>query len=258
MRVELNRIDAMGFDDPAAEGMVAQLRDQPLPDKMPENYHASGSYRSQYSDPYSDFPVDFNFPYNPAFDAHKIMPSVEFHDENSEIEFARSNYGRDYEGNSVEIYKDKPHLYTPDPYEHPGQYAPAAPHYAPVHEPAYHQPEPAYHPEPAYQPEKPYQPYQPPAYEPPSYAHPEPEPGYGYEPEPAYGPPPSDAYGPPAHHHDHYKPKGPVMLDKRPYEPKEIKPVTITTHDTYTGFDCRKTPYPDRHYADPEAGCQVY
>ena len=47
------------------------------------------------------------------------------------------------------------------------------------------------------------------------------------------------------------------MLDKRPYEPKEIKPVTITTHDTYTSFDCRKVPYPDRHYADPEAGCSV-
>ena len=47
------------------------------------------------------------------------------------------------------------------------------------------------------------------------------------------------------------------MLEKRPYEPKEIKPVTITTHDTYTSFDCRKVPYPDRHYADPEAGCSV-
>ena len=47
------------------------------------------------------------------------------------------------------------------------------------------------------------------------------------------------------------------MLEKRPYEPKEIKPVTITTHDTYTAFDCRKVPYPDRHYADPEAGCSV-
>ena len=65
--------------------------------------------------------------------------------------------------------------------------------------------------------------------------------------------PPHDSYGPPKP----YKPKGPVMLEKRPYEPKEIKPVTITTHDTYTAFDCRKVPYPDRHYADPEAGCSV-
>ena len=39
MRVELNRLDAMGFDDPQAEGMVAQLRDMSLPDKMPENYN---------------------------------------------------------------------------------------------------------------------------------------------------------------------------------------------------------------------------
>jgi len=70
----------------------------------------------------------------------------------------------------------------------------------------------------------------------------------------SYAPPPHDSYGPPKP----YKPKGPVMLEKRPYEPKEIKPVTITTHDTYTGFDCRKVPYPDRHYADPEAGCTIY
>ena len=69
----------------------------------------------------------------------------------------------------------------------------------------------------------------------------------------SYAPPPHDSYGPPKP----YTPKGPVMLEKRPYEPKEIKPVTITTHDTYTGFDCRKVPYPDRHYADPEAGCTV-
>ena len=69
----------------------------------------------------------------------------------------------------------------------------------------------------------------------------------------SYAPPPHDSYGPPKP----YKPKGPVMLEKRPYEPKEIKPVTITTHETYTGFDCRKVPYPDRHYADPEAGCTV-
>ena len=50
---------------------------------------------------------------------------------------------------------------------------------------------------------------------------------------------------------------GPILLEKRPYEVKEIKAVPIVTHETYTKFDCRNVPYPDRHYADPEAGCAV-
>ena len=79
-----------------------------------------------------------------------------------------------------------------------------------------------------------------------------------------YGPPPSDGYGPPSADYgapsaDYGPPKlvGPVLLDKRPYEVKEIKAVPIVTHETYTKFDCRNVPYPDRHYADPEAGCAV-
>lgn len=251
MRAELNLIDAMGFDDPAAPGMVAQLRDHPLPDKMPDNYNPHSSSHS-YSGSFQ-FPTDFqsNFPFNPAFDAHKLDDVDE-----QEIEFARSQFGRDFSGTSQDVYKDKPHLYTPDPYETPQHYAVAA---APPPAPSYYQP-PAYH-----EPE----PYQPPAYHEPSYSPPayhETKPDYGYhEPEPyhepeayhppveSYGPPPADSYGPP----DHYKPKGPVMLKERPYQPKDIKPVTITTHDTYTTFDCRSVPYPDRHYADAEAGCSV-
>ena len=37
----------------------------------------------------------------------------------------------------------------------------------------------------------------------------------------------------------------------------EIKSLSAPVHKAYTSFDCRKTPYPDRHYADPEAGCTV-
>lgn len=49
-----------------------------------------------------------------------------------------------------------------------------------------------------------------------------------------------------------------MLLEKRPYEVKEIKALPVALHDTYTNFDCRKAPYPDRHYADPESGCQIY
>lgn len=239
MRVELNRIDAMGFNDPAAAQMVAQLRDMHIPDKMPENYNPHAPSYSGSSYEFPDF--QSNFPFNPAFDAHKFDDVGE-----QEIEFARSQFGRDFSGTSQDVYKDKPHLYTPDPYEAPQHYggAPAPSYYEP---PAYHEPEP-YHP-PA---------YQEPSYSPPAYH--EAKPDYGYhEPEAyhppveSYGPPPADSYGPP----EHYKPKGPVMLKERPYQPKDIKPVTITTHDTYTAFDCRSVPYPDRHYADAEAGCSV-
>ena len=285
MRGELNRIDEMGFNNPAVPGMIAAMENMPLPDKMPENFGQSGhpnphvssghihSGASSFIPPvpqlanqFPDFHAQFSdqFSFNPAFDAHKINSA------NEEIEFAREFGGREYTGNSVDVYEQKPHLYTSDPYANPEHYAPdpyktPAPYHPPssYHEPAPYHPEPAYHePESYHEPEpyhEPVAPYHPPAdpYHPPSSYH-EPEPyhppttGY-HEPEPAYGPPPSDGYGAP----HPYKPKGPVMLKERPYEPKEVKPVTITTHDTYTAFDCRKVPYPNRHYADPEAGCQV-
>ena len=247
----------------------------------------SGS--SSYTPPYPDaFPSNFEsnfgeFPFNPAFDAHKIS-SV-----NNQLDFSKefAGTGRDFPGNSLDIYEQKPHLYTPDPYEQPNQYAKPEP-YKPEPEPykppapAYHEPEP-YHPpssyhEPAYHEPEPYHPpstYHEPAYHEPAYHEPEPyhppEPAY-HEPEPYHPPstyhepepyhPPHSDYGAPPPSSDYgapkpYKPKGPVMLKKRPYEPKEIKPVTITTHEAYTGFDCRTVPYPDRHYADAEAGCSV-
>jgi len=71
-------------------------------------------------------------------------------------------------------------------------------------------------------------------YSPPSYEAP-------YEPEPYY---PSE-------------PVGPVLLEKRPYEVKSVQPLPITVSESYTSFDCRDK-HPGRHYADPEAGCQVY
>jgi hypothetical protein len=47
------------------------------------------------------------------------------------------------------------------------------------------------------------------------------------------------------------------LLKNRPHEVKEIKSLPVSLHTAYTSFDCRKAPYKDRHYADPEAGCQV-
>ena len=80
--------------------------------------------------------------------------------------------------------------------------------------------------------------------------------GYGPPPHDGYGPPSSD-YGAPSADYGPPKIKGPVLLEKRPYEVTEIRAVPIVTHQTYTKFDCRNVPYPDRHYADPEAGCAV-
>ena len=93
---------------------------------------------------------------------------------------------------------------------------------------------------------------------------------------PTYHQPAPPAYhepAPPAYH----VPVGPVLLDKRPYEVtamqlllikhrhlhsldlkvKSVQPLPITVAETYTGFDCRSKPYQGRHYADPEAGCEV-
>jgi len=93
-------------------------------------------------------------------------------------------------------------------------------------------------------------------------------------PPPSYGPGKSD-YAPPAAdyapapatggyapaepaYHAPAAPVGPVLLHKRPYEVTAVQPLPITVEETYTTFDCRSVPYPDRHYADPEAGCEVY
>lgn len=251
----------MGLDDPHAPRMIDQLKDSHLPEKIPEPGFGSGrpgtssSLSSSASTFASDFPESFSdFPFNPAFDAHKLNAGP---NPDEEIEIAKSHFSGNH------IFADKPHLYTPDPYENPQHYSnPSSEYYQP--EP-YRPPESGYtHPDTTSYYQEPYQ--QPEPYQPPVSSYHEPEPyhpptsGYGPPPSSGYGPPPSSGYGAPSSGYgapEPYKPKGPVMLDKRPYEPKDIKPVPITTHDTYTGFDCRKVPYTDRHYADPEAGCAV-
>lgn len=113
--------------------------------------------------------------------------------------------------------------------------------------------------------------YNPPSYEIDPYTPHEETPAYdpykpAYDPytphevAPVYNPykPAHDPYKPVHDPYKPYKPKGPVLLEKLPYEVKEIKPLSVSVHKTYTSFDCRKAPYPDRHYADPEAGCSIY
>ena len=146
----------------------------------------------------------------------------------------------------------KPHLFTADPYGKHPHHEPEPYHDPYKHEP-HHDP---YHPEPhhdVYHPEPHHDPYHPEPHH--DVYHPEPH-HDPYHPEP-YHAPHSD-YHEPEPYHEPYKPKAPVLLEKRPYEVKEIKALPVALHDTYTNFDCRKAPYPDRHYADPESGCQVF
>ena len=174
-------------------------------------------------------------------------------------------------------YNEGP-TYLNDGYEGGGDYGSP---YHPGDEDAYHDPEfgPEYHPPNPYEefhsPIPPHEEYYEPVPVHEDYGHPVPIVHDEYGPVPIhdeYGPvpvhddygPPSDGYGPPSSDYgapsaDYGPPKpvGPILLDKRPYEVKEIKAVPIVTHETYTKFDCRNVPYPDRHYADPEAGCAV-
>merc|ERR1711874_416114 len=110
-----------------------------------------------------------------------------------------------------------------------------------------------------------------PGYAPPTHFPPAPAPGLapaptpgldpgfapapGYSPQPAYIPPQHtyspEPYSPPA-------PVGPVLLDTKPYSPKSVEALPITVAETYTNFDCRSKPYPGRHYADVETGCEIY
>jgi len=117
--------------------------------------------------------------------------------------------------------------------------------------PGYAPEEPSYTPDP-----DPYAPYTPvnPGYNsaPAAYAPADPYAPVGYEPSP-YAPEP---YSPPEPIYQ--KPVGPVLLEKRPYEVKSVQPLPITVAESYTNFDCRSVPYFDRHYADPEAGCELY
>lgn len=54
-----------------------------------------------------------------------------------------------------------------------------------------------------------------------------------------------------------YTPAGPVLLKEKPYEVKTVQELPITVAETYTTFDCRGK-YANRHYADTEAGCEIY
>ena len=149
-----------------------------------------------------------------------------------------------------------------DPYQPPVHetYSPPAHHdaYAPVHDPykphdPYQQPHDPY--KPAHDPYKPvHDPYKP-VHDPYKPVHDPYKPVHDpYKPAHETNPylPPHDSYKPAP-----YKPVGPVLLDKRPHEVHEIKPLSVPVEKAYTSFDCRKAPYPDRHYADPEAGCSV-
>jgi hypothetical protein len=261
MRLELNKLDAMGFDNPAAQGMVESLRNMPLPERVthsgPYNPHALP--QSSHLDHLRTNPE----PYHPTSAYHEPEP---YHPPTSYHE--------------PEPYQPPTSYHEPEPYHPPTSYHEPEPYHPTTsyHEPepyhptsAYHEPEP-YHPPTSYHEPEPYHPHtsyhEPEPYHPPtSYHEPEPyHPPTGYHEPAPYHPPTSDygvpasdygapatGYGAPA-----YKPVGPVLLEKRPYEPKDIKPVVITTHETYTSFDCRKVAYPDRHYADPEAGCAIY
>jgi len=236
MRLHLNQLDVVGIDDPNSSRMIEEMKDMHLPEKMDET-----SLQSLHTDPAPHNPGYYEpEPYHPA-------PPATYHEPEPYHPAPPATY-------------HEPEPYHPGPYHEPEPYHPPATYHEPepYHPPSsYHEPEP-YHPEPEpYHPPSTY--HEPEPYHPEPY-HPPPHSGY-HEPEPYH--PPSSDYGAPAPSSDYgapkpYKPKAPVMLEKRPYEPKEIKPVTITTHEAYTGFDCRKVPYPDRHYADPEAGCSIY
>lgn len=54
-----------------------------------------------------------------------------------------------------------------------------------------------------------------------------------------------------------YSPVGPVLLKEKPYEVKTVQALPVTIAETYTTFDCRGK-YANRHYADTEAGCEIY
>jgi len=241
MRIELNKIDSAGLDNAEALRMVDIMAAQQL--GLPERLDAGPSERlvdtnSGYQPgrsqvglnpnlPFSSTFPDFNdfspdFPFNPVFDSNKV----------SSDQYQPNPY-------PSEPYHDEPH-------HHPDRYTPGS---SPVIKLR-----PEYQPEPA---------YQPPAPAPPPFVAPVvPTSSYGapatYTPAaPAYVQPAPPAYVEPAAPAYH-APVGPVLLDKRPYEVKSVQPLPITVAETYTGFDCRSKPYQNRHYADPEAGCEIY
>ena len=261
MRIELNKLDAAGLESGEGVEMMKQLMasDITLPEKAGNQYNP-GKHRSF---PHSKLPqsqLSSNFPFNPAFDSVKIscLSSLQndFPSYNSLFDDSFSNFADDdYSSGYSPPLKLKPG-YAPKPAPFPSQsytpqpYSPPQSSYSPnPYQPQGYEP---YSPEPTYAP----QPYSPPN---PSYV-PEPyaphKPAYSPEPssppKPAYSPAP---YSPPAP--EYHKPVGPVLLKERPYEVKSVQALPISVSESYTGFDCRQVAYPDRHYADPETGCEV-
>ena len=192
-----------------------------------------------------------NFPYNPVFDPVKISGS-----EGENYAVAKPEYTNPYAVMYDSLFKkpiknSKPIIEKEDTYK-----------YVDISPPrnSYQEPYQPYDAPPSY--ETPY--VEPPSYEPPSYN--DYSPGYDYSPPSNdYYSPPVDNYTPakpayeaPYEPEPYYPPKpvGPVLLEKRPYEVKSVQPLPITVSEPYTSFDCRSK-HPGRHYADPEANCQV-
>ena len=245
MRIELNKLDAAGLEGGEGVALMEELVEEApvLPEKAGVHHDEGTDYnpgiglRPRQNDPFS-FP-DFSdaFPFNDPFDSQK-----EYHGSFNSPSLTHLDDDL-YSGYSPPLklkphYHPTPEPYAPAPYEpapyEPAPYAPAPAPYVPPHTPDYHPDPYAPPPKPDYHAVDPY--------------HPAPKPDY-HPAEPAgYGPPPKPAYE---------KPVGPVLLEKRPYEVKSVQPVPITVAEGYSKFDCRSVPYPDRHYADPETGCQV-
>jgi len=244
-RIELNKLDAVGLD-----------RND---NKPTESFFSQNDIRDQFfQDPFSSVEEDYSldFPYNPVFDPIKISGSSET---NKKQQSKYTNpYAAIYDSlfkkptkapgrkSSKDTYKyidiDEGNL-TPDPYYNPPRNS-----YDPRPPASYEPPAESYS---SYEPPaESYNNYEPPvesynSYEPPKDAY---DPYYESPAPPSYVEP--EPYKPP-------KPKGPVLLEKRPYEVKSVQPLPITVAESYTSFDCRNL-YPGRHYADPETGCQVY
>lgn len=238
MRIELNKLDAAGLESGEGMEMMRQLMasDITLPEKAGSQYNPGKSRPFSFG-PTSGF--SSNFPFNPAFDSLKI--SGESYSSQEKIDpydsFFKDSFSNfaddDYSSGYSPPLKLKPG-YAPEPAPHslPSQSYAADPYAPATYQPQAYKP---YSPEPSYAPE----PYSPP--------------------KPAYSPdpysPPKPAYGPPAP--EYHKPVGPILLEKRPYEVKSVQPLPISVAESYSNFDCRQAPYPDRHYADPETGCEV-
>ena len=223
-----------------------------------EIFDTAGFGSDFFQSPFDDVSDDdySNFPYNPVFDPVKISGSA---GENYAV--AKPEYTNPYEVMYDSLFKkpQKPIKNKEDTYK-----------YIDIDPPknSYQEPYQPYDAPPSYN--SPYSDY--PSYEPPSYN--DYSPGYDYSPpsndyysppvdnyapaKPTYETPVKPTYEAPYEPEPYYPPKpvGPVLLEKRPYEVKSVQPLPITVSEPYTSFDCRSK-HPGRHYADPEANCQV-